>query len=186
MQVSRDDAAQALAAISAAQTRSASLAAYRRTAPYLILWGGIWILGYGVQAWDSQPNPLLWPILSSAGGLASFAISRRISRASDLEWRAHAGRVAGLLLTLMLFSIAVFTLFAPVGPRAAGAFFPLLVALAYMTIGLWGHVRILLAGVAVGALTLFGYFEMAQWFFAWMAVVGGGALIGFGLWLERV
>jgi hypothetical protein len=40
-------------------------------------------------------------------------------------------------------------------------------------------------GIALAALTLFGYFEVVTHFDMWMAVVGGGSLILAGIWLRR-
>ena len=185
MDLSREEAQHALATIAASQTRSSTLAGYRRMAPYLILWGLIWMLAYGVQAVEGPDIPWLWPLLSTAGGVASFALSRVISHESDAAWRARSVRVGGTLAALLIFAFAAFALFAA-SPRQGAAFFPLLVALAYSLLGIWFGARLLLAGVALGVLTLFGYFALGPWFYAWMAVIGGGALIGFGVWLERI
>jgi hypothetical protein len=39
-------------------------------------------------------------------------------------------------------------------------------------------------GIGMAALTLVGYYLFPAYFFFWMAVVGGGALMLAGLWLR--
>jgi hypothetical protein len=46
--------------------------------------------------------------------------------------------------------------------------------------------RFLYAGIALGALTLIGWFWLPHYFLPWMAAVGGGALILTGFWLRKV
>ncbi len=66
-----------------------------------------------------------------------------------------------------------------------GAFFPILVGLYYALIGIWTRgVRMIVLSVALGVLTLFGFFHIQHDFELWMAGVGGGGLILGGLWLR--
>jgi hypothetical protein len=44
--------------------------------------------------------------------------------------------------------------------------------------------RLVVIGAALTALSLFGYYEVHQYYLAYMGVVGGGALIASGLWLR--
>jgi len=66
-----------------------------------------------------------------------------------------------------------------------GALIPLLFAWIYIVMGVWMGWRFALAGVALGALTLGGFFLIHQHFLLWMAFVGGGTLVATGLWLRR-
>ena len=52
--------------------------------------------------------------------------------------------------------------------------------------GIWRGLRFRYAGIAVGALTLGGWFWLPEYFLLWMAAVGGGSLILVGLWLRKV
>jgi hypothetical protein len=57
----------------------------------------------------------------------------------------------------------------------------------YCLIGIWVRgARMLMAGMTLAALTLFGFFFLKQYFALWMAVVGGGGLVLGGFWLKSV
>ena len=60
-----------------------------------------------------------------------------------------------------------------------------MVALAYVLLGLWSGSRIAWLGVAVAASTVLGFTVMAGYGMLWMGVIGGGSLLGTGLWLRR-
>ena len=60
-----------------------------------------------------------------------------------------------------------------------------MVATAYVLGGLWLGLRLAVAGIVLGLLTLLGYFLLRDYFLLWMAVVGSGALLIAGLWLKR-
>ena len=55
----------------------------------------------------------------------------------------------------------------------------------YAAIGLWLGLRYILAGAFMAAATLGAYFFLREYFFFWMALVGGGSLILTGFWLRR-
>ncbi len=181
MSITPEEAAAALQDINTTHTRSATLSVYARFAPYLILWGVVWFLGYGASALLSEGQAgLAWPPLVLLGSFGNWLITRR-------QTPDHGGwRYGAIFLFIGLFVVSVFTIFAPVSPRQSAAFFPLLVALAYLLIGLWGGLRILITGAVLGALTVLGFLALGPWFYAWMAVVGSGSLIMSGLWLRTV
>ena len=65
MVISHQDAAEALSTIETAQHRSATLRGYERRSPYLILWGVLWAVGYGL----SDFAPAHWFEVTSGGSL---------------------------------------------------------------------------------------------------------------------
>jgi hypothetical protein len=90
-------------------------------------------------------------------------------------------------LAIILFIYAVYAILPPTSDVQAVAFFPLLVALIYVLVGVWTRAaRIALLGFALGVLTVGGFFWLPQYFLLWMAGVGGGALILGGFWLRRI
>jgi hypothetical protein len=181
MPVSPAEAKDTLRDISTTAQASSTFYGYRKAAPHLLVWGVIWFIGYGAgyfhPAWT-----LVWPVLVIVGVIASFWIGRRTGKTESTrgDWR-----YAATSLTVFLFIAAIFSIMPPQSDAQAGAFFPILVALFYSLIGIWRRgVRMIVAGAAVAALTLGGYFWLPQIFLLWMAVVGGGALILGGLWLR--
>ena len=94
-------------------------------------------------------------------------------------------RFGGTFVAVVLFIGALFAIMPPHTDAQVAAFFPILVALFYLLIGVWTEgARMIVLGLAVGALTLFGFFYLAPYFALWMAVVGGGGLILGGFWLR--
>jgi hypothetical protein len=95
-------------------------------------------------------------------------------------------RIAGLVLALLVFFVAALLVMTPQTRRQVSTFIALTVALAYTVVGLWAGPRWIVAGVAVGALSLIGHFHIPAHFNAWMGLVGGGVLVLSGVWLRRV
>lgn len=182
MTLSRDEAANSLRDIAAAEHRSSTAYGYRRGAPFLILWGVIWLIGYG-EPWLFPPGwRWLWPSLVAIGTLGSFAIGRFIRPAGQA---ARDERFALTFVAVFAFVWAQMAIFHPSDPAQIAAYFPILVALHYVLIGIWsrGH-RMTLLGLFVAGLTLGCYFWLTQYLLPLMAVVGGGGLILGGLWLR--
>jgi hypothetical protein len=179
--ISPEQAADALKEAVAAERRSAQAYIYQRFAPGLFLWGIIWIVGYGATDLVPRVAGWIWMGLVLAALVISMAIGRSVpSDRPQNNWR------------YVMFFAAVWAFFAStyavMGARGAqqGAFPPLVVALAYILIGLWSGPRLVIAGLAVGALTLGGFFWLPQHFLLWEGFVGGGALILAGVWFRRV
>ena len=70
------------------------------------------------------------------------------------------------------------------GWREQTAFWPTLFAFALLLFGMWVGRALMVAAVVLTALSLAGYWTTGAYYDVWMAVVGGGALIGIGLWLR--
>ncbi len=180
MSLSPSEANDALRDIRKTEQASSTTYGYRIASPHLILWGVIWMIGYGAT-WLKPQWWVVWPVLGVAGMAANFWIGRA-SRAvrSGFDWR-----YAATALMVFLFIAAVFAILPPANGLQIGAFVPILVALFYGLIGVWGHSpRMLATGIAIGALTLGGYFWLQPLFLPWMAVVGGGGLVLGGIWLR--
>lgn len=183
MPLSPDEAAKTLKDITQTERRSAKAYGYHVSAPHFFLWGAIWMAQYGGYYFNPRLG-LLFPILSVVGLIGSFVIGWRMkaARRTNYGWRYGATALAGVLFVSSLFAI-----FRPTNSAQVGAFFPLLVALVYMLSGIWtSALRMSVLGIAVGALTLVGYFYFPATFMLWMAIVGGGALILGGLWMRSV
>jgi hypothetical protein len=182
--ISPEQAAEALQQAAAAEKRSSQAYMYQRFAPYLFLWGAIWIVGYG--ATDLAPRWSGWTWIGLI--LVALAISMAIGRNADparLGPRSN-WRYALFFTAAWAFFASTYAIMAPVSGMQQGAFPPLVVAFLYILLGLWTGPRLAIAGLAVGALTLGGFFYLPQHFLLWEAFVGGGALILAGIWFRRV
>jgi hypothetical protein len=175
--LSPEDAAAALRDIDAAQARSKTLRGYQHAAPHFLIWGVIWFVGYGVTDLFGHGNAI-WAALIPIGVVAGIFAKRG-------EDRTGGWRYAATALAIVAFVFATLTVMWPVSGRQISAFIPLVVALLYVLGGIWAGLRYVVAGAAVGALTLAGFFLLREHFLLWMAFVGGGALILAGLWFRK-
>lgn len=184
MPLSKSEAADALRDIAQTERRSSSAYGYKSAAPHLILWGAVWVLGYGGTYLFPQWGGWLWPVVALGGALASTLIGMysKPSGAARFSWRIFFTWVSALAAISSMVSI-----FAPVDGMQIGSLFPLVIGWSYVIIGIWMGWRFALAGLAIVALTLFGFFHLPpQEFLLWMAFLGGAILIGTGLWLRSV
>jgi hypothetical protein len=155
---------------------------YRVAAPHFILWGVIWFVGYGAGYFFPHAA-YLWLVLDLIGIAGSFWLGFKTGQ-SKVEYEGR--RYAATGLAIFLFVVALFSIMPPRTSEQVGAFFPILVALIYSLVGIWtGGTRMIVAGVAIAALTVGGFFWLPHIFLLWMAVVGGGALILGGIWFRR-
>jgi hypothetical protein len=179
MELSRPEAAAALRDIDSTTRRSATLRGYQSAAPHLLMWGGLWLLGYGgsflLPGWAST----VWPVILLGGGLGDFLIARHVRQ-------PRQGRlVLAVTAAMLVFIVASLAVLRPPDPRQVAAFIPLVIALGYVILGLAIGWRLIATGIGLAALTLFGFFALPGWFVLWMAFIGGGALVLGGLWLRR-
>jgi len=180
MPMTPTEAADALRDIEQTGRRSGQAFGYRYSGPYFILWGLVWIVGYAGTDLARDKANYLWLALIVAGAIGSAIVGRASSRRS-----AKAGwQSAGLVLIIFLFIAATYAVMGPVKPKAAAAFVPLIAAAAYSAVGLWAGLRWVIAGAAIAALTLGGFFLIHEHFNLWMAAVGGGGLVLAGLWMR--
>ncbi len=183
MSLSPAEAQTALKDIEKTENRTASSQHARASAPYLIMWGVIWAIGYTLTA-ASPPQSWAWMVLILAGIAGSVALSmmqsRTMGRGREFGWRYFAsfGAIAIFLTVLM-------SIMQPLGASQVSAIFPLVIGVFYCFIGIWTKGwRMLPLGLALIGLTALGYFMLPQNFLYWMAGVGGGGLIIGGLWLR--
>lgn len=180
MPLSREQAEGALRDIHQAEQRSFSAYGYKSAAPYLILWGALWFVGYGATDLTPQASGAVWAGVGIVGTIASAFLGMRgggVRR--PFSWRIFFSWIAAIF-----FISAIFTVLKPSDGAQIGAVIPLLVACCYVILGIWIGARLAIAGIVIATLTLFGFFYIAAHFALWMAVVGGAALIGTGLWLR--
>jgi hypothetical protein len=181
MSLSPAEAQSALKDIEKTENRSAASQHHRHSAPYLILWGVMWAIGYTVTASAPQIS-WTWAPLIAIGVIGSILLSRRQSngQSENFGWRYFASFAA-----IAIFIYALIAVMGPITYNQMSALIPLVIGIYYAFIGLWTRGwRMLPLGLALIALTTIGYFMLPEYFLYWMAGVGGGGLIVGGLWLR--
>ena len=186
--ISSEQAAEALKQVAAAEQRSRAAYNYSQSAPFCFVWGGVWLLGYGAEALAPLVYPpgkwigWWWMGLTIAGVAAGMLIGHR----QALRHGRSGWRYGALVLIIWLYFLSSFSVLHPHNSQQVGAYIPLLFAAIYAAIGLWLGLRYILVGAFMAAATLGAYFFLRDYFFLWMALVGGGSLILTGFWLRRV
>lgn len=193
MNLSRQDASDALEQIEAADRRARQQIGYREASSFLILWGVVWLLANA--ATDLLPQAcarLAWPVGTLAGTLLSavlvFLQLRRTSVRCEqtASQRGRARRRALMLgITLLSFFVTMHTVLGTLTGRQYNAFISLFWAFAYMAAGVWLGMRMFVTGVVLAVAIMVGFLFIQQHYLLWMAVVGGGALLLAGFWLRR-
>jgi hypothetical protein len=182
MTLSPEQAQNALRDISRTERKSFSDYGYKAAAPQLVLWGVVWFAGYG--------GTYLWPPATNWIWLAVVIVGSTIStlmgmRARPIGTAKFSWRIFFTWLAALAAIATVLAIFAPFSGMQIGSLFPLFIGWAYVVLGIWMGGRFAIAGLAIVALTLFGFFHFApDAFVLWMAFFGAAILIGTGLWLR--
>jgi hypothetical protein len=191
MSIDKSEAALALAAIDTASARSTQLQRYRHFAPYLILWGVVWLLANTVSDLAPTQSGTAWLSLTLLGAAASFWLGCRrnatIAKAGMPRTRLGQGwRWMLCFLVVIAFQIARIYVLPPSDARQQNTFCSMFWTFLYMAIGAWTGWRLFAIGLAATLLILFGYYGVHSHYFLYMGCVSGGALIAGGLWLRRL
>jgi len=188
MSLSGEEAKTHLSEAETAGRRSSQLYHYHKASPHLMMWGGIWVLGYGGTALSPPYSDLIWTILVLAG----VAGGAWIGRCSSTWGWGEAGRnpkswrMVSLAAIAVFFVMATYAIMQPThGPQFA-AYPALITGTVYAAIGLWIGIRYVVTGILVVALTLFGFYHLQEYILWWLAFVGGGSMILAGLWFRTV
>ncbi len=185
--VSAADAQRSLAAIEETMTRiRRGIAA--AGAPYLIIWGAVWIAGFAAAQFLPAWGGWIFSALDCVGVALSIGVGFAYSRKAAV--RSPGERK--IFWRIMIFWIAIFAyvflwmaLVRHWEALTAAAFISTVAMFAYVVMGLWFDALYLtLTGFAVTALTLVGYYLLPGWFMLWMAIFGGGTLLGTGLYIR--
>ena len=202
MDVSKDDAQSYLEQIQAIFGQTKKKIAVGSTAPLLILWGAIWFVAYlGTYVADLlefkvycfrltsrisigiHTAGLCWMVLVPIGMVASWIIG--VSRAPVKS--PHDKNLGFSWLILFIYAILWLTLLWPWNDYQISAFLASLAMFAYVVMGLWADRLLFWLGLVVTLLIIVGFFlfHYQPLFWLWMAILGGGALAGTGLYIRK-
>lgn len=192
MEISRHEASEALQAIHTADLRVWQMRGYQRAAPFLIMWGLIWMVANAVYDFDIAAGNLAWNVGTVVGVVLTAVFTVRLA-----SQRRRAGvvpeqdRQTGASLALMGcaaigYFVAMFVVVSPLTHRQGNAFISLFWAFAYMFAGAWLGLRLFFTGLVAAAAIVIGFLFVHEHYYLWMAAFGGGSLIVGGLWLRKI
>ncbi len=156
-------------------------------ADYLLIWGGVWLVGFLSSAWFPRWESLVWTVADGLGLLASLVTSWRYAhRVRSLQYAAFGRQIGAFWLGLLGYGALIVWVAHPTSSEQMGLLISLIAMFGYWVMGIWTRSRFLTgASLGVTATMLIGHFLLPQWFDLWMAVLGGGGLLAAGYYLRR-
>jgi hypothetical protein len=186
MNVSRQEAAEALDTVKQAKDRGKAFRFYAGAGPYFILWGAIWIVtDIALEIWPGAD--WIWPVAATGGGILSGVLPWFLPRLYLVEQRPRTIPWRGILTYVVFFAFcgAMFTLMSPPTPQQVHAFWGVFFGSIYMIAGIWVGVRGFLIGFALFALSIAGFLFVKEHFYLYMGLTGGVAMVIGGIWIDR-
>lgn len=183
MNLTQQDALESLSAVEQAMAQARRALAHAGAPYYLLLWGGIWLVGFLIEQFAS-PRVVGWSwlVLDVVGGVLSFWIGYRQSL--RVRSRVLGPRIGLFWLALIVYGVAWVWVAAPTDGRQLSLMIALMAMFGYVVMGLWLRVNgTIVLGVAISVLAVLAYLWVPQWFYLVMALIGGGVLIFSGWWM---
>jgi hypothetical protein len=190
MNVTREEAAQALTDINKANEKIVQLQGYQHGSPFFIIWGLVWLAANVGSYLLPDQQKFIWPAALGIGFLASMAMgilqSRKWSRdanaaQADRRIGSRMGMTAGVV---MAFIVCITLIAQPESNREINAMISIVFPFLYMAGGIWAGWRLFAIGLVTAIAIMVGYFWIQEHYSLWMGIFGGGSLIAGGLWLR--
>jgi len=182
MQLSPDEARSALHSIETSrQAMRSIIRSHRGPSSALALGDNLGGDGHGAQFRGFEGVKQM-PWLGLIGWVLSIAIG--VTQVPKYEGSVDR-RFIALLATIIGFAaVWPLVLGLPTDPRSLFAYSALVAMFCYAVAGIWFDVYLLWVGLIVAALILIGLFVFPAIFWWWIAIFGGGSLIGTGFYIR--
>lgn len=186
MQITPNEAQESLAAIDAMMQKVRRAAANGGAHYFLILWGIIWFFGFlGSHFFTDKIGGYVWIGLDILGGFGSWLIGvllhRRVRNASA---SVTGGRIGLFWLTLFIYCILTIWIAGSMDGKKLAMFIVIFVMIGWIAMGFLLSLSIVWLAFLVTAVACAGYFLLPAYFYLWMALLGGGTMIGCGLFIR--
>jgi len=188
MNVSQEDARESLSTVHdvTVQTQRAITSAYVN--PLLILWGVLWIVSFtAAHFYLSYAYHIFMSmsVIGCVGTAVIFWLLHSKAPVRDTSSPNIGWRIALFWISLFVYAVIWLFLFAPFDGRQCNAFLSTAAMFAYVVMGLWfTSCFMVVLGLAVTVATLVGYYFIETYYCLWMAIIGGGAFLGAGLYIR--
>ena len=182
MNISPEDAENALREIEASRTAMRGVVRAHRGHLFLWLWGVIWIVMSALYWHDAHRFQAVNLAIALAGIAASFGIG--IVQNRQIRSRIDR-RFVAVCVTLLAFGYGVWPVFFGGfhSDKAVFGYFTLLWMQLYIVSGIWFDTYLLWVGLAVTALILAG-FLLLPGFFWLLTILCGAVLVGSGFYVR--
>jgi len=158
---------------------------------FMVLWGVIWFLGFTgthILLYLQREDAInwLWTPLNAFGVLGSVWLGIRMAQRARTKSSSLWTSILFWWLALAAFdSVLIWQLHLYTSGLHMALLIVLTIALGYIQFGLFTHWSISVIGLFLGLLAVVLATWLPAYFNLGFAVLGGGALIGGGLWILR-
>jgi hypothetical protein len=186
MNVSPTEAEEALAAIRIVVQRTRRLISSSGAYVFLIIWGVIWLFGFlGSQFLSQKIAGYAWIGLDVLGGILSAIVGIRMRRGVHSTSPITSGkRIAFFWLLLFAFCCTSIAVARPADGKQIAMYIILFTMTGWIAMGLLLSFASIWPSLVITALAAIGYFLLPDIFYLWMAFLGGGGMIGLGLYIR--
>jgi hypothetical protein len=186
MNISPNEAEEALAAIQKMTRRTRRSFASSGATIFLIITGIIWLVGFlANQFLSGAIVAAIWIGMSVLSSGLSILLGRRLSeRVRGPSTGAYAKRIGIFWLLLILFGIATIWVARPTDGKQATMLIILFIMIGQLAMGLLFSFASTWWALPISALALAGYSLLPGYFYLWMAILGGGGMIALALYFR--
>jgi hypothetical protein len=186
MNISPNEAEEALAAIQTMTQKTRHSIAGGGASISLIITGIVWLVGFSsTQFLTGSIVVSIWIVISILGSVLATVMGIRAGRRVRSASSAVTGkRIAIFWMLLILFAAASLVVAHPADGKQLTLLIILFAMIGQMGMGLLLSFSATWWTVPVVALALAGYFLVPAWFYLWMALLGGGVMIILGLYIH--
>lgn len=183
MRITPPEAREALAAVEKVQQRTRRALSLAGGGEIAMVWGLVWMVGYVTSYFlPDSAGGRVWVIVDVVGLLATIVLVRRSHHRFD---DPLGPRIGALWISLMAFAALWIWVAKPSSSVDIGFLIATFAMFGYVVMGLWLDLVFLVVGLAVTAIATVGYVWFAPVFDLWMGFLGGGTLLGSGLYIVR-
>jgi hypothetical protein len=186
MNISPDEAEEALAAIQRTMQKTRRSFASSGAYIFLLLTGLIWLVGFlATQFLSGAIVPAIWVAMSLLGSALSVLLGARMGRrVRGPSTAAYAKRIGLFWLLLVFYGMAAIAIARPTDGKQVTMLVILFIMVGQLAMGLLFSFSSTWWALPVTALALAGYFLLPGLFYLWMAVLGGGGMIALALYIR--
>jgi len=186
MNVSPDEAEEALAAIQTIAQRTRQSIAGSGAYITLIATGIVWLVGFMCTQFLHGPIvAYIWVGLSILGSTLGAVLGNRIGKRVRSPSTAPMAKRIGLFwLLLVFYGIAAIAIARPTDGKQVTMFVILFIMVGQLAMGLLFSFSSTWWALPITALALAGYFLLPDYFYLWMSLLGGGGMILLGLYIR--
>jgi hypothetical protein len=186
MNISPTEAEETLASIQSIMQKTRHSIASGGTAITLIVTGVVWLVGFMcTQFLSGAIVAYIWIGMSLLGSLLGTLLGFRLGKRVRTPSAAPMAKRIGLFwLLLVFFGIATIAVARPTDGKQVTMFVILFIMLGQLSMGPVISFSSVWWALPIAALALAGYFLLPGIFYLWMAILGGGGMIAYGLYIR--